>query len=76
MKTPQQTKLLLREMIRELAEEKIDRDELVQHVHDAIQLSYENPAQALARSKRDLRDYDRIERARRLQGVLLQNSKR
>jgi len=65
MKTPQQIKLLLRELIRELAEERTDRDELIRYVQDAIRLSYENPPEALVRSKQDLREYDRIDVGKR-----------
>lgn len=52
--------LILREMIREIAEDGFDRDDLTAFVDEAICLSYEEPSEAIRRSERDLDEFDSL----------------
>jgi hypothetical protein len=50
----------LRELIRELAEDGMSREELTAFVDEAIRLSYEDPSKALEISYQDLDELERM----------------
>jgi hypothetical protein len=60
MKSRERLLLLVRELIRELQEDGIGREELERFLRDAVDLSFEDPAAAFERSARDLEEYDRL----------------
>ncbi|HVT88614.1 MAG TPA: hypothetical protein VHD56_07170 [Tepidisphaeraceae bacterium] len=52
--------MFLREVIREMAEDGFDRDDLAAFIHQAMVLSYDHPDEAERQSARDLDELENM----------------